>query len=42
MFYLTVCSIGYTSDRGQKCRPCPNNTYGERCAQDCFCSALEM
>lgn len=38
--YFTACPNGYTSDIGQHCRPCHNNTYGLRYA-DCFCSVFE-
>ncbi|CAC5417522.1 unnamed protein product [Mytilus coruscus] len=37
-----ACSKGYTSLMGQNCRPCPNNTYGEKCRYDCSCSRFEM
>ncbi|CAG2195670.1 unnamed protein product [Mytilus edulis] len=32
-----ACSKGYTSTIGQSCRPCPKNSFGERCANDCNC-----
>ncbi|CAC5359909.1 unnamed protein product [Mytilus coruscus] len=37
-----ACSKGYTSDIGQRCRPCPENTYGERCRRECSCIGYEI
>lgn len=42
MFNFTACREGYTSYSGQKCKPCPGNTYGERCRYDCACSIFEV
>lgn len=39
---VTACLEGFTSDIGQKCRPCSNNTFGERCRGECVCSNYEM
>ncbi|VDI63678.1 Hypothetical predicted protein [Mytilus galloprovincialis] len=38
----TPCSKGYTSTIGQPCRPCLNNSYGERCGGDCSCSVFQI
>ncbi|CAC5385483.1 unnamed protein product [Mytilus coruscus] len=37
-----TCLNGYTSEIGQHCIPCQNNTYGERCRNDCDCPVFEI
>lgn len=39
---FTACLEGYTSDTGQKCRPCSKHLYGKRCQNICSCSGPEM
>ncbi|VDI43319.1 Hypothetical predicted protein [Mytilus galloprovincialis] len=39
---LKACPKGYTSKTGHICRPCPTNTYGERCKHECSCSVFEI
>ncbi|XP_076071855.1 uncharacterized protein LOC143043436 [Mytilus galloprovincialis] len=35
------CRLGYTSFSRKSCVPCPNNTFGERCAGICSCIATQ-
>ncbi|XP_071126783.1 uncharacterized protein [Mytilus edulis] len=35
------CRLGYASLHKQSCLPCPNNTYGKRCAETCACTVHE-
>ncbi|CAC5361368.1 unnamed protein product [Mytilus coruscus] len=37
-----ACLKGFTSNMGQKCRPCSNHSYGEKCGFDCSCTDNEM
>ncbi|VDI24524.1 Hypothetical predicted protein [Mytilus galloprovincialis] len=42
--YVTIteeCRLGYASLHKHSCLPCPNNTYGKRCAETCACTAHE-
>lgn len=34
---LSECPTGFTSKAGSKCIPCPRNSYGLRCAEQCKC-----
>ncbi|CAG2198779.1 unnamed protein product [Mytilus edulis] len=35
------CDIGFTSKVGRRCNPCPENSYGLKCAGNCYCQRNE-
>ncbi|VDI30460.1 Hypothetical predicted protein [Mytilus galloprovincialis] len=37
-----ACLEGYTSDKGQPCRPCSKNLYGDKCRYACYCFGYEI
>ncbi|CAC5376428.1 unnamed protein product [Mytilus coruscus] len=38
---LQSCSVGFTSKAGYECMPCPQDTFGFRCAENCQCDQKE-